>query len=99
MAYGGLFLFIILIVGAQLKNAPTRTQEVGIPDLQQVTMVPHCIIDECTIASYKSGQQLEIIYTTDSVLVVTPTGNQTALVIVRTYENFYMHKEYFNFLY
>jgi len=60
----------------------------SIPDLQQVTMVPYCIIDGCIIASYESGQQLEIIYTTNSVLVVTPIGNQTAMVIVRTYENF-----------
>jgi len=30
---------------------------------------------------------MDIIYTTDSVLVVTPTGNQTAIVIVRTFDN------------
>ena len=33
-------------------------------------------------------RSMDIIYITDSVLVVTPTGNQTAMVIVRTNENF-----------
>ena len=49
-------------------------------------MVPHCIIDECTIASYKSGQQLEIIYTTDNILLVTPTKLPWSLLeLARTF--------------
>ena len=50
--------------------------------------MPYCIVDECTITTYDSNQQLQldIIYTTDSLLVVIPTGNQTFMVITRTNE-------------
>jgi len=88
MWYGSLFLLFILAASkAEDYECPNQIGS-GLPDYQQVTTVPYCIVDECTIVTYESRQQLQldIIYTTDSLLVVTPAGNQTAMVIARTNE-------------
>ena len=50
----------------------------GMDDLQQLQ---YCLIDNCTIMRLVTGQQLDIVYTTQSNLVVTPTDGQTSLLI------------------
>ena len=55
----------------------------GVPNLQQVTTIPYCINYNCTIENYGIGQLLDIVYTTDSFLVVIPKGNQTSMVITK----------------
>ena len=36
-------------------------------DLSQVTTLQYCIIDNCTIMRIDTGQQLDIVYTTESL--------------------------------
>ena len=38
-------------------------------DLSQVTTLQYCIIDNCTIMRIDTGQQLDIVYTTESLLI------------------------------
>ena len=52
-------------------------------DLLQVTTLQYCIIDNCTIISIDTGQQLDIVYTTESLLIVTPKGGHTSVVIAK----------------
>ena len=84
MAYCALLL-LTLTVGKAVAEECSNQQPggSGVLDLQQVTTIPYCFIDECTIKRNDTGQQLDIIYITDSVLVVTPTGNQTSMVIAK----------------
>ena len=53
----------------------------GVPDLQQVSTLPYCFIDECTIMRTDTGQELDIVYTSDSIVVVTASGNQISMAI------------------
>ena len=46
----------------------------------QVTTIQYCIIDNCTIMRIDTGQQLDIVYTTESLLIVTPKGGHTSMV-------------------
>ena len=40
-------------------------------DLSQVTTLQYCIIDNCTIMRIDTGQQLDIVYTTENIFIVT----------------------------
>ena len=48
-------------------------------DLTQVTTLQYCIIDNCTIMRIDTGQQLDIVYTTESLdlFTVTPKDGHT----------------------
>ena len=52
-------------------------------DLSQVTILQYCIIDNCTIMRIDTGQQLDIVYTTESLLIVTPKDGHTSLAITK----------------
>ena len=56
----------------------------GIDDLQQVTTLQYCLVDDCTIMMIDTGEELDIVYTTDSLLVVAVKGNQTSLLVVKS---------------
>ena len=47
-------------------------------DFQQLQ---YCFLDNCTIVKIDSGQQLDIVYTTQSCFVVIPTDGQTSLLV------------------
>ena len=51
-------------------------------DLQQLTTLQFCLIDNCTIIRNDTGQQLDIVYTTQSHLVVTSTDGQTSTMLI-----------------
>ena len=51
-------------------------------DLSQVTALQYCIIDNCTIMRIDTGQQLDIVYTTESLLIVAPKDGHTSTVII-----------------
>ena len=53
----------------------------GMADLQQFTTLQYCLIDNCTIMRIDTGQQLDIVYTTQNLLLVTPTDGQTSMLI------------------
>ena len=50
-------------------------------DLQQLTTLQYCLMDNCAIIRTDTGEQLDIVYTTQSLLVVTPTDGQTSMII------------------
>jgi len=55
----------------------------GDDDLQQVTTLQYCLVDNCTIMMIDTGEELDIVYTTDSIIVTTPTDGRTSVVIGR----------------
>ena len=86
MAYLTLLLILTVASGA----TPLYCSDVQSPasgsdntDLSQVTTLQYCIIDNCTIMRIDTGQQLEIVYTTESLLIVTPIGGETSVVIAK----------------
>ena len=86
MAYVTLFLITILIMVS--KTTPLYCSDVQSPasgthitDLSQVTTLQYCIINNCTIMRIDTGQQLDIVYTTENLLIVTPVGVHTSMVI------------------
>ena len=89
MAYLGLLLIAILIVAS--GATPLYCSDVQSPaasgsentDLSQVTTLQYCIIDNCTIMRIDTGQQLDIVYTTESLLIVTPKDGHTSMMITK----------------
>ena len=57
-------------------------------DLSQVTMLQYCIIDNCTIMRIDTGPQLDIVYTIESLLIVTPKDGRTSWVIAKIDDEF-----------
>ena len=87
MVYSALFLLLIFTAASEAEAQECSSQPPddgsGIPDLQQVTTLPFCFIDECTIMRTDNGQELDIVYTSDSILVVSTTGNQTSMLNIK----------------
>ena len=89
MAYLSLLLIAILTVAS--GATPLYCSDVQSPasgsghntDLSQVTTLQYCIIDNCTIMRIDTGQQLDIVYTTESLLIVTPKDGHTSMVITK----------------
>ena len=58
----------------------------GDDDLQQVASLQYCLVDNCTIMMIDTGEELDIVYTTDSLIVTTPTDGHTTVIIARLYK-------------
>ena len=88
MAYLCNLLFIAVLTVAS-GATPLYCSDVQSPaagsghktDLSQVTTLQYCNIDNCTIMRIDTGQQLDIVYTTESLLIVTPKDHHTSMVI------------------
>ena len=52
-------------------------------DLSQVISLQYCIIDNCTIMKIDTGEQLDIVYTTESLLIVTPINGLISMAITK----------------
>ena len=81
-------LFIaILAVGKagilQCSDQQSTGSASGMADLQQVTTLQYCLIDNCTIMRIDTGEKFDVTYTTDNLLVVTPTDASTSMVIAK----------------
>ena len=61
-------------------NIPPAALASGMDDLQRLQ---YCLIDNCTIIRTDTGQQLDISYTTQSHLIVTPMDGQTSLLVLK----------------
>ena len=86
MDYSIVFLILILTTTQTTSlhhhcNSDVYSSASGMADLHQLTTLQYCLIDNCTIIRIDTGQQLDIVYTTQSHLVVTPTDGQTSLLI------------------
>ena len=71
-----LFIFILITVSkvTSLHCSDQQLPASGDDDLQQVTALHYCWVDNCTIIRLDTGEELDIVYTTDSVLVTTLTN-------------------------
>ena len=87
MAYSVLFLFLVLATSKAASLDCSDQQSIGnasgMADLQQVTTLQYCLVDNCTIKNINNGVMLDIIYTTDSLLVVTLRDTQTSMAIAK----------------
>ena len=67
----------------QSVRADQQLPASGDDDLQQVTTLQYCLVDNCTIKRINTGEKLDIVYTTDSLIVTTPTDSHTSVVIAK----------------
>ena len=80
-------LFLLILKTTQTTslhhhcNSDVYSSASGMADLQQFTTLQYCLIDNCTIIRIDTGQQLDIVYTIQSHLVVTSTDGQTSMLI------------------
>ena len=80
-------LLILILTTTQAKslhhhcNPDAFLSASGMADSQQFISLQYCLIDNCTIMRIDTEQQLDIAYTTQSHLVVTPTDGQTSMLI------------------
>ena len=88
-------LAVVLISAATNATSPddhrcspdqssTGGSATDIDDLQQVITIPYCLVDDCTIMIINTGEELDIVYATDNLLVVTVKGNQTSLIVAKS---------------
>ena len=93
MAYLCLLIAILIVASGA---TPLYCSDVQSPasgsghntDLSQVTTLQYCIIDNCTIMRIDTGQQLDIVYTAESLLIVTPKDAHTSMVIAKVNDEF-----------
>ena len=84
MDYTAVFLILILTTTQSTPvhhhcNSDVYSSASG---LQELTTLQYCYIDNCTIIRNDTGQQLDIVYTTQSHLVVCPTDGQTSTMLL-----------------
>ena len=91
-----IILFLLVIVGTSKAasisshscnlNTPSLSasgDDVDMTDLSQVnTSLQYCMIDNCTIMRIDTGEELEIIHTTESLLVAVPTDSHTSEIVL-----------------
>ena len=84
MDYTALFLILILTTTqtTTLHHHCNSDKYSSASGLQELTTLQYCLIDNCTIIRNDTGQQLDIVYTTQSHLVVTPTDGQTSTMLI-----------------
>jgi len=78
-----LFIVILTTVSKVTSLHCSQLPASGDDHLQQVTTLQYCLVDDCTIMKIDTGDKLDIAYTTDSLIVTTPTDGHTSEVIVR----------------
>ena len=84
MDYISLFLILVLTAtqATPLHHHCNSDVYSSASGLQELTALQYCIIDNCTIIRIDTGQQLDIVYTTQSHLVVTPTDGQSSTMLI-----------------
>ena len=80
-----LAIVIITILKWSCALTPATCEDGSGVDAPEVTTLQYCIIDNSTILRLDTGEQLDIVYTKDSILVVTSDGCQTAIEVSRPY--------------
>jgi len=78
--------FIVTLIVSKVTSLHCSDQQLpasGDDDLQQATTLQYCLVDNCTIMMIDTGEKLDIVYTTDSLIAIIPTDGCTATVISR----------------
>ena len=85
MVVAGVAVLFLLVVstGVETTCSDQGGGASGMVDPQQATTLQYCLIDDCTISRIDTGERLDIIYTTNSLLVVTPIGSHTSMTITK----------------
>ena len=80
-----LFIVILPMISkvTSLHCSDQQLPASGDDDLQQVTTLQYCLVDNCTIKRIDTGEELDVAYTTDSLIVTTPTDGRTSVVIAK----------------
>ena len=65
---------------------PTVSEDGSAVNSPEVMMLQYCIIDNSTILRLDTEEQLDIVYTEDSSLVVAMKGSQTAIEVPRFHD-------------
>ena len=65
---------------------PASSKDGSGVDAPEVIRLQYCIVDNSTILRLDTGEQLNIVYTKDSTLVVTMKGFQTAIEVPRLHD-------------
>ena len=84
-------LFVVILAVSKVASLCCSDQQLpasGDGDLQQVTTLQYCLVDNCTIMMIDTGEKLDIVYTTDSLIVITPTDGHTSVMIARQEKEF-----------
>jgi len=83
MVWLTLFFIVILTTVSKVKSLHCSDQQLpasGDDDLQQVTTLQYCLVDNCTIMMIDTGEESD---TTDSLIVTTQTDGCTSAVITK----------------
>jgi len=89
MGFSVMLVVLFLVIPVSLASNQCSGQQStgsanGMADhQQQVTTLQYCLINDTTIMKTDTGEQLDIVYTTDSQLIVTTEGCQTSLAITK----------------
>ena len=81
-----LLLLLLISTGSEAEATCSDQQSTGgstegMANVQQVTKLQYCLVDDCTIMKIDTGEKLDIVYTTDSLLIITSAGNHTSMMI------------------
>jgi len=83
MAWLTLLFIVILTTISKVTSLHCSDQQLPASVLQQVTTLKYCLVDDCTIKRIDTGKKLEIVYTTDSFIVTSPTDGHTSVIIAK----------------
>ena len=67
-----LFCLLFILTVSKVASLLCSDQQLpasGDDDLQQVSTLQYCLVDDCTIMIIDTGEKLDIVYTTDSLIV------------------------------
>ena len=65
---------------------PVASEDGSAVDSLVLMILQYCIIDNSTILRLDTGEQVDIVYTEDSTLVVAMKGSQTAIEVPRLHD-------------
>ena len=81
-----ILLVAIVFLGYSCALTPVTSEDgSGVDAAEEMITLQYCIIDNSTILKLDTGEQLDIIYTKDSILVVIINDSQTTIAIPRLY--------------
>ena len=81
-----ILLVVIVFLDCSCALTPVTSEDgSGVDVPEEMTTLQYCIIDNSTILRLDTGEQLDIIYTKESILVVTTNDSQTTTAVPRLY--------------
>ena len=81
-----ILLLAIAFIDCSCSLTPVTSKDgSGVDTLEENITLQYCVIDNFTILRLDTGEQLDIIYTKDSILVVTTNDSQTTIAVPRLY--------------